>query len=465
MTLLEAYLPVASARPGKVSAAIGPLGPGSPVVARFVVDPTAAEPTSADGLSEVDADVITRTVQAGLDAGVPVVGVLRGTGGDAFGGVATLHGWGVVARMLTRASGQVPVVLVVDGPCLGGPALLLGLADVVILTDDAVAYVSEPAAVARITAVDVSEQALGGAAVHAAQSGVAHVVAPDLPEALAVAADLLDHLPPNHHEPPPVGATTDPFDRRCELARAAVPTDARQSYDVRDVIADIVDHRHVLELRPRFGASVVTAVARIAGQPVGIVANQPCQLAGALDIEGSQKAARFVRWCDGANLPLVTFVDTPGFRPGKDQEWRGMIRHGAQLAFAYAEATVPRLCVLLRKAYGGAFIVMDCKTMGNDVCFAWPSAEVAVMGAAGAVEVLHRKRLSQLPDHDRDAEHAELVAHYEATHLSPRIAAERGYVDEVIDPADTRMVLARSLAALAAKRESLPRRRHANTPL
>jgi acetyl-CoA carboxylase carboxyltransferase component len=258
----------------------------------------------------------------------------------------------------------------------------------------------------------------------------------------------------------------DPPDRACQRAATAVPGDGRTSYDVRTVIGDLADDGSLLELRARFGTSIVTGLARVGGMPVGVVANQPGQLAGALDIEASQKAARFVRWCDAFNLPLVTLVDTPGFRPGRDQEWRGMIRHGAKLAFAYAEATVPRVCVVLRKAYGGAYIVMDCKSMGNDCALAWPTAEVAVMGAKSAVEILHRRELLAVDDdHEREVHRRKLEAEYEAIHLSPTVAAERGYIDAVIEPADTRRAVAGALAALAAKREQLPRRRHENIPL
>ena len=235
---------------------------------------------------------------------------------------------------------------------------------------------------------------------------------------------------------------------------------------MRRVITDVVDDREFIELRARFGTSVVTGLARVAGIPVGVLANQPSQLAGALDIEGSEKGARFVRFCDAFNVPLVTLVDTPGFRPGRDQEWRGMIRHGAKLAFAYAEATVPRVCVVLRKAYGGAYIVMDCKSMGNDCALAWPTAEIAVMGSKGAVEILHRRTLNgATSEGEREARRDQFQADYEAVHLSPATALERGYVDEIIDPADTRGAVAGALMALAAKRERLRPRRHDNIPL
>lgn len=468
-------LPIAAERPSSVLAAIGVLRGVDVRTAWFHFGPSgsstgAGSTRSPAALSEADTDVMARTVRAGVEAGLPVVGILDGLGAAAASdpaGLAALHGWGSVARALAGASGLVPTVLVVDGPCLAGMALLLGLADVVIFTIRATAYVNDPATAARMTGtVALDAAALGGAGVHHANSGVASLVADHLDEALALAGDVLAHLPPNNGEHPPALLTGDPVARACAAAVNAVPADGRRSYDVRRVIDDLVDGGEVVELRAGFGPSVVTALARVGGVPVGVVANQPSRLAGALDIEASQKAARFVRWCDAFGVALLTLVDTPGFRPGKDQEWRGMIRHGAQLAFAYAEATVPRVCVLLRKAYGGAFIVMDCKTMGNDACFAWPGAEVAVMGAAGAVEILNRRELAAAADPaERALIRKRLEAGYEETFLTPTLAAERGYVDAVIDPASTRAVVARALAALTAKREHLPARRHANTPL
>jgi acetyl-CoA carboxylase carboxyltransferase component len=454
-------LPIGRGRPGTVDAGVGVASwlPSDVAVAWF-----RGSPSSVGG---ADVEVITRTVRSGVEAGVPVVGVLDLLGLGARSGVDALHGWGQVARALTAASGHVPTVLVVDGPCLGGPALLLGLANVVVMTGRAQAFVNAPESSARITGSTVLDADLiGGSWVHGARTGVADVVVDDLDTALDVVADLLDLLPPNNHEAPHPVAVSDPADRPSRAAAAAVPADTRASYDVRSVIGDLVDDGSFVELRARFGASVVTGLCRIAGMPVGIVANQPSQLAGAIDIEGSQKGGAFVRFCDGFNLPILTLVDTPGFRPGRDQEWRGMIRHGAKLAFAYAEATVPRVCVVLRKAYGGAFIVMDCKSMGNDCALAWPSAEIAVMGAKGAVEILGRRDLAAVPEGpEREARRAALEADYEAVHLSPAAALDRGYVDEVIDPADTRRAVAGALAALSAKREQLRPRRHDNIPL
>jgi acetyl-CoA carboxylase carboxyltransferase component len=409
-------------------------------------------------LGPVEGAIIARLVRQAVDAGVPVLGVLDTGGADVRHGVASLHAWGIVARALQQASGVVPTVLVVTGACLSGPSLLLGLADVVVLTDDAMAYVTGPPTVAAMTGRVLTGAELGGVAVHAGRSGVASLVAADEDDALALAADVLSFLPPNVSELAPVWPTGDPAERRCDVAGAVVPDVAAAPYDVRKVVADVVDDGDLLELRAGYAPAVVTALARIDGRPVGVVANQPLHLAGTLDIEASRKAARFVRWCDAFGLPLVTLVDTPGFLPGVEHEWRGMIRHGAELAYAYAMATVPRLCVVVRKAYGGAYIVMDCKSMGNDLCVAWPGAEIAVMGPSGAVQILHRG----VADAGR---RAELEAEYAADFCTPRVALERGFVDRLIEPWETRAVLARGLRALAAKRERLPRRKHDNTPL
>jgi acetyl-CoA carboxylase carboxyltransferase component len=413
-----------------------------------------------------DAEAVARTMRAAVETGVPVVGVVERLGLDARAGLTALDCWGAVAREMAVASGVVPTVVVLDGPCLGGPALAVGLADVVVMTDRATTYVNSAEASLRMTGTggDGIER-FGDAWTHAVHSGLAHVVVEDVTQALETVGDVLSFLPPNSLELPPTAHSLDPGDRASTRAAAAVPTNERSSYDVRSVIADVVDDRWFVELRASHGTSLVVGLGRVAGHPVGIVANQPSQLAGALDIESSVKGADFVRWCDSFNLPLLTFVDTPGFRPGRDQEWRGIVRHGAKLAFAYAEATVPRISVVLRKAYGGAYIVMDCKAMGNDCALAWPSAEIAVMGAKGAVEILHRKALQTAPDEQRESRRTELEDEYAAEHLSPRMAAERGFIDAVIEPAETRLAIAEALTALATKRERPPRRRHDNIPL
>jgi acetyl-CoA carboxylase carboxyltransferase component len=294
--------------------------------------------------------------------------------------------------------------------------------------------------------------------VHATSSGLAALVAADRDDAVHALADLLDHLPDNHLTGPPRRAVDDDPDRPCHRAAAAVPDDPSQAYDVRDVIADVVDRDSLLEVHEHHATNLVTAYARLDGRAVAVVANQPAVRAGTLDIAASVKGARHVQLADAFGLPVVTFVDTPGYQPGRTMERDGMIRHGAKLAHAYAAATVPRLCVILRKAYGGAFIVMDSASMGSDLVLAWPRAEIAVMGAAGATEVLHRGELDP-------AVRAEREAQYRATHCTPRIAADRGFVDDVIDPADTRRVLTSAVRRLRSKQPVLPNRKHANPPL
>jgi len=415
-----------------------------------------------------EGETLERTVRMGIELGIPVVGVVATSGADVGEGVAALHAWGRVARALTDASGVVPTLLAVVGPCVSGPALLLGLADHVVMTDDAFAYVSGPDTVAAFTGVPTTRNGLGGAAVHDARSGVAALVVHDEDEARLALSQLLEYLPANNLEDPPRAAAIDPIDRDCTAAADAVPARASAAYDVRDVVTDVLDHESFLELRPRYAANMVTGLARLDGRPVGVIANQPAHRAGTLDIEASRKAARFVQWCDAFNLPLVTFVDTPGFEPGRDLEWRGMIRHGAELVHAYAAATVPRLGVVLRKAYGGAYIVMDSRDLGNDWCVAWPGAEIAVMGATGAVQILHGRRLAVIADeNERAAEHAALVEEYDAQFSNPLVAAERGYIDDVIAATDTRRALGAALGRLATKRDAVLLRpgRHSNTPL
>ncbi|MDP9071696.1 MAG: methylmalonyl-CoA carboxyltransferase [Actinomycetota bacterium] len=417
-------------------------------------------------IGPAEGETVERLVGTATDLGVPVIGVLATSGADIVHGVASLHAWGRLARALTQASGVVPIAFVVVGPCLSGPALLLGMADVVVMTAGAFAYVSGPGAVRRFTGREVGHDVLGGSTVHAVRTGVAWTVADNEEAALETALDALSYFPSNNHEEPPVRLTADPVERDCPVAAAAVPAQANVPYDVRAVIEDVVDEATFLEVRRLHAPNVVTGLASVGGHPVGVVANQPCQMAGTLDVDASSKAARFVQLCDAFNVPLLTFVDTPGFQPGKDVEWRGMIRYGAGLVHAYAAATVPRVSVILRKAYGGAYIVMDSRSLGSDVCFAWPAAEVAVMGAPGAVGILHGKRLAQLEDEAaREAERRALEAEYAARYCTPAAAAARGLVDEVIEAVGTRRAVAAALAALHTKRERLPHRHHANTPL
>ena len=417
---------------------------------------SADSPHRRGALAPADSETIVAGLETALVKRLPVVLMLSSSGADAHHGVAALHGWGEAARVLVRCSGVVPILAGVTGQAISGIALLIGLADIVVMADDAYAFVSGPVPVQEMTGVVIGPDELGGAPIHARASGTACAVtsADDVAETLT---DMLAYLPQHCDELPPLIDTSDPRGRLTPQAGALLPTQATGAYDVRDIIGALVDDGCFVELRTGWASNIVTGFASLGGYAVGVVANQPMSIAGTLDIAASQKGARFVNFCDAFGLPLITLVDTPGFYPGKDLEWRGMIRHGAQLAFAYARATVPRVAVVLRKSYGGAYIVMDSKTMGNDVYLAWPSAELAVMGAEQAARILRRGA-------DAD-EVADYVSDYEDTYLNPYVAAERGYVDSVIDPADTRRELIDTLDMLSTKRERLRQRRHDNTPL
>src|SRR5690554_2319908 len=421
MAIAEPLIPVAADHPGALAAEL------TTIAGRSVVLVEVAGGDRRGALSEADGDVLAAAAEHALAAGLPLLGLFSSSGADVDEGVAALHGWGRAAAALSRCSGRVPILFAATGPVLSGPALLLGLADQVVLTEDAYAFVSGPRMVETYTGEAIDAVELGGAGVHAAGTGLAALVVADRDEAMAALGELLAYLPSSVDEEPPRWWTDDPVDRPTPEAGACIPASPTGGYDVRDVIAAIVDDGEHLELRGRWAPNLVTALATIGGRPVGIVANQPVSIAGTLDIPASQKGARFVAFCDAMGIPLLTLVDTPGFYPGKDLEWRGMIRHGAQLAFAYARATVPRVAIVLRKAYGGAYIVMDCRTMGSDLYLAWPSAEIAVMGAKGAVEILHRRESPE--------RRAELEREYDERFLNPYVASDRGSVDAVIDPA------------------------------
>jgi acetyl-CoA carboxylase carboxyltransferase component len=444
-------VPVAADHPGSLAAELTTL------VGREVVLVEVASVERRGAISEADGHTFAEAATHALRAGLPLIGLIASSGADVHDGVAALHGWGAAARALVRCSGRVPVLLAATGPVVSGPALLLGLADQVVMTEDAYAFVSGPRMVEQFTGEALDSTELGGAGIHASSTGVAAMVVTDRDAALAALGDILTYLPSSIDDEPPRWFTTDPVDRSTPEAGACIPASPTGGYDVRDVARAVVDDNELLELRAHWAPNLVTALATIGGRTVGIVANQPVAIAGTLDIPASQKGARFVAFCDAMGIPLLTLVDTPGFYPGKDLEWRGMIRHGAQLAFAYARATVPRVAVVLRKAYGGAYIVMDCRSMGSDLYLAWPSAEIAVMGAKGAVEVLHRRE-----DPER---RVELEQEYEERFLNPYVAADRGAVDAVIDPADTRRTVAAAFEMLATKQERHVARKHGNSPL
>ncbi len=408
-------------------------------------------------LSAEASGVIAHAADTANEKGLPLVMAIGSSGADIVEGVAALHGWGQAAKAIAKCSGYVPIITVVTGPAVSGPALLIGLSDIVIMTSEAYAFVSGPTMVAEFTGIQITNDELGGAEIHAKQSGVAHLVVADREAAFAEVEHVLSFLPDNVDELAPTAQTADSPDRLTPEAGALIPDTSTGSYDVKEVIRAIADDGYLLELRARWAANIVTGLITISGQSVGVVANQPMNLAGTLDIPASQKAARFVSFCDAFNIPILTLVDTPGFYPGKDLEWRGMIRHGAQLVFAYGRATVPRVCVILRKSYGGAYIVMDSKKMGNDLCMAWPTAELAVMGAGQAAAILQR-RASPQEREVFEQEYAERL-------LNPYVAAERGYVDSVIDPTDTRREIAAAFSMLSDKREKLQARKHDNSPL
>ena len=416
------------------------------------------EETVRRGALSADASFVIETgARTALEKKLPLIMVVGSAGADIVEGIAALHGWGSAAKALAACSGVIPTIHIVNGPAVSGPALLIGLADFVIMTEDAYAFVSGPTMVAEFTGEVVSNDELGGSATHARTSGVASLVVPNLDAAVVAAEQLLQYLPNNVDDLPLVVESDDPWDRLTPEAGDCIPASSTGSYDVRKVIGALVDDGEFLELRARWAANAVTVLARIDGRVVGVLANQPVVLAGTLDIPASQKAARFIACCDAFNIPIITLVDTPGFYPGKDLEWRGMIRHGAQLVFAYARASVPRICIILRKSYGGAYIVMDSKTMGNDLCLAWPWAELAVMGAGQAAAILQRRATPE--------ERAAFEVDYAERLLNPYIAADRGLVDGVVEPADTRREIAAALRALEHKRERLQARKHDNTPL
>ena len=436
--------------PGEVTAGLFDLDGRSVILIR------ADTPTRMGALTPEDGKTIANALEMALTKRLPAILLLASSGADANHGVAALHGWGTAARVLSKCSGVIPVIAAVTGPAVSGTALLIGLADIVVMTESAYAFVSGPIPVRQMTGVQISQQELGGSDVHHRETGVASIIVSD-DEVLQTIAEILQFFPNYNGLEAPRIATNDLDGRLTPEASDVLPETPSGSYDVREIIRHIADDNYFVELRSGWATNLVTGLASFGGRSVGVVANQPISIAGTLDIPASQKGARFVAMCDAFNLPLITLVDTPGFYPGKDLEWRGMIRHGAQLAFAYARATVPRIAVVLRKSYGGAFIVMDSKTIGNDAYLAWPTAEIAVMGATQAAQILRRGA--------SDAEIEEYVTEYDSTYLNPYIGAERGFVDAVIDPKLTRRELIDLLDLLSTKKEKIPVRRHDNSPL
>jgi acetyl-CoA carboxylase carboxyltransferase component len=416
-------------------------------------------------LGEVFAEKIHKIMDLASSLGVPMVGLNDGAGARIQEGVVSLDAYGKIFHRNVASSGVIPQISVIMGPCAGGAVYSPAMTDFIFMVrESSHMFITGPDVVKTVTGESVTLEELGGAMTHATKSGVCTFVAGDEKACLDEVRYLLSFLPANNLEEPPYVEPTDDPVRSCPELRDIIPPSSNQPYDIKKVVTSVVDDGDFFEYFPHWALmNIVCGFARVDGHVVGIMGNQPQVLAGVLDIDSSEKGARFVRTCDAFNIPLVTFVDVPGFLPGTDQEYGGIIRHGAKLLYAYCEATVPRVQIITRKAYGGAYVVMNAKSIGCDLAYAWPSAELAVMGPQGAVEIVYRRELAEASD--PVARRAELVDDYTERYANPYQAAERGYVDDVIDPADTRAVLVRSLDMLRSKREELPKRKHGNVPL
>jgi acetyl-CoA carboxylase carboxyltransferase component len=415
-------------------------------------------------LGEVFAQKIHKIMDLAESTGVPMIGLNDGAGARIQEGVVSLASYGQIFRRNVRASGVIPQISVIMGPCAGGAVYSPAMTDFIFMVHKTShMFITGPDVVKSVTGEEVTLEELGGAMSHATKSGVATFVAPDEKSCLDEVKYLLSFLPSNNLEDPPYIEPTDDPQRELPELIEIIPESPTQPYDMKKVIQAVIDDGEFLEYFPYWATNLVCGFGRLNGHVVGIVGNQPSVLAGVLNIDASEKGARFVRTCDAFNIPLITFVDVPGFMPGTDQEYGGIIRHGAKLLYAYCEATVPRIQVITRKAYGGAYVVMDSKSIGADLAFAWPSAELAVMGPQGAVEILYKRELAQ--SDNPDELRAKLLEEYNAQFANPYLAAERGYVDDVINPADTRKVLINGLNMIRTKREDFPNRKHGNMPL
>ncbi len=414
-------------------------------------------------LGEAHAAKIHKLMDLAAAAGAPLVSLNDGAGARIQEGVTALAGYGGIFQRNTRNSGVIPQISVMLGPCAGGAAYSPALTDFVFMVrETSQMFITGPDVVQAVTGEQVSQNGLGGADVHASVSGVCHLAYDDEESCLTDVRYLLSLLPANNRELPPYVATDDPADRRTDRLLELVPADPGMSYDMRTVIEEVVDDGETFEVHPTWATNVLCVLARLDGHVTGIVANQPSAMAGVLDIHASEKAARFVQMCDAFNIPILTLVDVPGFLPGVDQEHGGIIRHGAKLLYAYCNATVPRVSLIVRKAYGGAYIVMDSRSIGADVALAWPSNEIAVMGAEGAANVIFRRDIAAADD--PEAVRQQKIKEYKAELMHPYYAAERGLVDDVVDPAETRATLVATFAMLRTKHADLPSRKHGNAP-
>ena len=415
-------------------------------------------------LSEVVSQKICKAMDLAAKTGCPFIGLNDSGGARIQEGTGSLAGYGDIFLRNTLFSGVMPQISVIVGPAAGGAVYSPAITDFVFMVQGTgQMYITGPDVIKAVTGEEVTHEELGGAAAHATKSGVAQFVSSSEEECLTEVRRLLSFLPGNNLEDPPMAGPGDSSSRSDPELRYIVPDDSNRPYDMRDIIYRIVDDEEFMEVHQNFAQNVVVGFARMGGRPVGIVGNQPNYLAGVLDIDASSKAARFVRFCDCFNIPLLTLVDVPGFMPGVDQEYGGIIRHGAKLIYAYAEATVPKVCIITRKAYGGAYIVMSSKHLRSDLNLVWPSAEIAVMGAEGAINIIYREQIAAADDPGKTRQ--ELIDDYQEKFTNPYVAANRGFVDDVIDPADTRGRIIRALEMLQNKRDTLPAKKHGNIPL
>jgi propionyl-CoA carboxylase beta chain len=415
-------------------------------------------------LGEVFGEKIVKVMDLAMKIGCPVIGINDSGGARIQEGVVSLGLYGEIFFRNVRASGVIPQISLIMGPCAGGAVYSPAVTDFTVMVDQTShMFITGPDVIKTVTGEDVAMEELGGARTHNTRSGNAHYLATDEQDAIDYVRDLLSYLPSNNLDDPPALDAAADLSMVDESLDSLIPDSANRPYDMHRVIEQVLDDGDFLEVQPLYARNIIVGFGRVEGRPVGVVANQPLHLAGCLDIAASEKAARFVRTCDAFNIPILTFVDVPGFLPGTGQEWDGIIRRGAKLLYAYAEATVPKLTVITRKAYGGAYDVMGSKHLGADLNFAWPTAQIAVMGAQGAVNILYRQELREAAD--PAAERTRLIAEYEDTLANPYVAAERGYVDAVIRPSTTRAHVVRALRALRTKRETLPAKKHGNIPL
>ena len=417
-------------------------------------------------LSETNALKICKIMDLAMRAGAPLIGLNDSGGARIQEGVASLAGYAEIFLRNTLASGVIPQISAIMGPCAGGAVYSPAITDFIFMTrETSYMFVTGPDVIKTVTHEEVTKQELGGAMTHNTTSGVAHFVSADDADCLAMIRELMGFLPSNNLEDPPRRAASDPADRRDEALNALVPEDAQKPYDIKDAIQSIIDDGYFFEVHEHFAKNLVVGFARLDGRPVGIVANQPAFLAGVLDINASIKGARFVRFCDAFSIPLITFEDVPGFLPGTQQEFGGIIKHGAKLLFAFAEATVPKITVITRKAYGGAYCVMASKHIRTDANFAWPSAEIAVMGPESAVNIVYKRELEKAPEAERETLRQEKIAEFRDRFANPFVAAERGYIDAVIEPAETRSKIITALRSLEGKKDANPKKKHGNIPL